>query len=240
MRKYGLIGKPLSHTFSPRYFAEKFKNQNIADAEYKAYEIDSPELILDLFDKDILGLNVTIPFKETVIPYLDDLDETALSIMAVNTIKNIDGNLIGYNTDLYGFEKSIDPDYFNIGLKKALVLGTGGAAKAVKFVLNSHDFEVIFVSRSGSGMVYDNLTKSIIQSTSIIVNTTPLGMAPNVGLCPSIPYEFLTNKHLVYDLIYNPEKTLFLRNASAQNAIIQNGLTMLKLQAERSWEIWNE
>jgi len=240
MRKFGLIGYPLSHTFSPKYFEKKFREEGISDAEYKAYEIESPELILDLFDNDISGLNVTIPYKESVIPFLDDLDETALSIMAVNTIKKIGDELIGFNTDLYGFENSIDQSFWSKSAGKAIVLGTGGASKAIKHVLEAHGYEVILVSSSGNGLPYIQLDEKLIKNAVIIVNTTPVGMAPNANVCPSIPYEYLSNKHLVYDLIYNPEKTLFLKNASNRQASIQNGLAMLKLQAERSWEIWNE
>ncbi len=239
MRKFGLIGLSLTHTFSPRYFEEKFKNEGISNAEYKAYEIESPEEVIELFSNDILGLNVTIPYKESVIPFLDDLDDTALSIMAVNTIKKVGNDLIGFNTDLYGFDNSIDPEFWKLDKRKGIILGTGGASKAVKNVLENHDFEAILVSRSGNGMAYDELNEEVIQNASIIVNTTPLGMAPNINSCPSIPYLHITNEHLVYDLIYNPEKTLFLTLAGANGASVQNGLTMLKLQAERSWEIWN-
>jgi len=239
MRKFGLIGYPLSHSFSPKYFKEKFERESILNTEYKAYEIEYPEAIMDLFESGLEGLNVTIPYKETVIPFLDDLDKSALSIMAVNTIKKEGNNLIGYNTDLYGFENSIDESFWQRSERKGIILGTGGASKAIKSILSKYKFQTLLVSTSGKGLAYNDLTQDIIEIASIIINTTPLGMAPNVNSCPAIPYEFISDKHLVYDLIYNPEKTLFLSQASAQGASIQNGLAMLKLQAERSWQIWN-
>ncbi|NNE14417.1 MAG: shikimate dehydrogenase [Saprospiraceae bacterium] len=239
MRRFGLIGYPLTHSFSPSYFKNKFEKEDIQNTEYKLYPIEEVSQIMTLFESDILGLNVTIPYKESVIPFLDDLDMSALSVMAVNTIKNENGLWVGYNSDIFGFENSLDFDWFENKPKRCLILGTGGASKAVKKVMDNHEFETIFVSSSGNGMAYNDIDKSIIESVSIIVNTTPLGMAPNIEKYPLIPYEYLSDQHLAYDLIYNPEKTVFLNSASAHNARIQNGLPMLKLQAEKSWEIWN-
>ncbi|MBT8232707.1 MAG: shikimate dehydrogenase [Saprospiraceae bacterium] len=239
MRRFGLIGYPLTHSFSPSYFKNKFEKEDIQNTEYKLYPIEEVSQIMTLFESDILGLNVTIPYKESVIPFLDDLNMSALSVMAVNTIKNENGLWVGYNSDIFGFENSLDFDWFENKPKRCLILGTGGASKAVKKVMDNHEFETIFVSSSGNGMAYNDIDKSIIESVSIIVNTTPLGMAPNIEKYPLIPYEYLSDQHLAYDLIYNPEKTVFLNSASAHNARIQNGLPMLKLQAEKSWEIWN-
>jgi len=237
--KYGLIGYPLSHSFSPGYFTEKYKKLGIENTEYKAYPIDDINKVCGLVDSGISGFNVTIPYKEQVIPFLDDISEEAKSIGAVNTIKVVDGKLIGYNTDVYGFEESLKSQLGNAKIKKALILGTGGASKAVFYVLKKMGIEPTLVSRRAPHLTYDDLSEDIMSSHNLIVNTTPLGMSPNYNSCPSVPYDFLTEKHFLYDLVYNPEKSLFLKNGESQHCNIKNGYDMLILQAERSFEIWN-
>jgi shikimate dehydrogenase len=239
MRKYGLIGFPLSHSFSPGYFKVKFEKEQINDAEYKSYAIDKIEKFLDLVSDGLIGLNVTIPYKEKVIPYLDQLDETAKAVQAVNTIKVINGKLIGYNTDVYGFQISLESFLEDDLPSSALILGTGGAAKAVEYVLNRLRIKYSYVSRNPAFITYSELSKEIIQNHRLIINTTPLGMSPNIDSFPSIPYDAITSKHFFYDLVYNPEKTLFLIKAQKFGARIKNGKDMLHLQAEKSWQIWN-
>jgi len=236
---YGLIGFPLSHTFSPVYFKDKFLKEGILNTRYQAFEIENVSAFLALLEQGVLGLNVTIPFKEKVIQYLDEIEESAQIIGAVNTIKNVEGRLIGYNTDVFGFEESLKPLLNKKMKKQAIIFGSGGASKAVQFVLKKLDFKYRVVSRSRGDLMYDELTEIVFNNTSIIINTTPLGTFPKVDQCPDIPYEFLNASHLVYDLIYNPKKTLFLSNAEAQGATIKNGYQMLELQAEKSWHIWN-
>lgn len=239
MHKFGLIGYPLSHSFSPGYFKQKFENEGIRDTEYKAYPIDKVEKFLQLIDDGVSGLNVTIPYKEQVIPFLDKLDEIAKAVQAVNTIKYVNGQLEGYNTDVYGFGKSLE---FFLGEEipeSALILGTGGAAKAVEFVLRQFKIKYTFVSRNPGFLTYEELNAEMINNHKLIINTTPLGMSPNIDLYPQIPYEAITHQHFFYDLIYNPEKTLFLIKAEEKGAHIKNGKDMLHLQAEKSWQIWN-
>lgn len=250
--KYGLIGYPLSHSFSKKYFTEKFEKENISDCEYNLYPIDNidqlPQLIAD--NPALCGLNITIPYKESVIPYLDELDETAKAVGAVNCIKIVSGTeykvsrLIGFNTDVYGFRQSIKP-FLEIQHERALILGTGGASKAVAFVLKEIGIECFFVSRnkeqdSGNKIfLYEELTDYIISAFKLIVNTTPLGMYPNVNVAPEIPYQSLLPSHLLYDLVYNPAETEFLKRGKLQGASTVNGLSMLHLQAEEAWTIWN-
>lgn len=238
--KLGLIGYPLGHTFSPSYFSSKFQKLGISASEYLAYPIERIELIEKIFDKGIDGLNVTIPYKEKVIPYLDELSNEAYEINAVNTIDIRDGRKIGYNTDAYGFEVSLKDLIGNTKINKALVLGSGGASKAINFVLKKLDIEYQIVSRSNRYLTYDSLTDSIIDEHKLIINTTPLGMYPNEQECPKLPYSALSEKHFLYDLVYNPEKTLFLKKGELQGCSIKNGFEMLVLQAEKSWEIWNQ
>ena len=237
-RKFGLIGYPITHSFSPGYFSHKFESEGILDADYSLYPLSRIEEFLAL--KGMTGVNVTIPYKEQVIPYLDNLSKDARAIGAVNTIKYTrTGETCGYNTDCYGFQHSL------LGINKdkpprnALVLGTGGAAKAVWYVLNQLEVPFSTVSRSKGDLQYSDLTPTIIADHQLIVNTTPLGMAPKIDACPEIPYEALSSEHILYDLIYNPEKTLFLIKGEASGATIKNGLEMLQLQAEKAWEIWN-
>jgi shikimate dehydrogenase len=261
--KLGLIGYPLSHSFSPTYFAEKFKELKIQDSEYLAYSIDKIGKINEIFDLGVTGLNVTIPYKEQVIPYLDELSEEAAEIGAVNTIKIENDRKVGYNTDVNGFQASLLKQLGDVTIDKALILGSGGASKAVKFVLRKlgidykivsrrENFEAEVIQRNDNQelgrkefrkeefLTYQRLDEKIIQEHKLIVNTTPLGMYPNVDNCPSIPYEGLTKKHFLYDLVYNPEKTLFLMKGESVGSSIKNGNDMLVLQAEKSWEIWNQ
>ncbi len=239
-RNFGLIGFPLSHTFSPSYFKAKFKKEKIKRAEYSAYQLEDISVIKDLMVSEAIeGMNVTIPHKETVIPFLDELSDEAKAIGAVNTITAKKGKLIGENTDVYGFEISLKKLLGNAKVQHSLILGTGGASKAVAFVLAKMNVKYDFVSRSTKkGLSYKHL-EGKLKNYQLIVNTTPLGMAPNVNTCPDLPYHEITSNHFFYDLIYNPEKTLFLERAASQGASIMNGHKMLILQAERSWEIWN-
>ena len=244
-RRFGLIGFPLSHSFSPGYFTAKFEREGITNCRYDAYPLPSLDLLPKLIAENprLEGLNVTIPYKSEVIPYLHILSEEAAAIGAVNVIKIKNGHLTGYNSDVYGFEKSLLnflPNPLQPGMK-ALVLGTGGAAKAVQFVLKKMGIPFLMVSRSpiDGGIVYEEISAEILQAHQLVINTTPLGMTPNLTACPSIPYELATPAHYFYDIVYNPEKTRFLALAEAAGCRIQNGLSMLYLQAERSWEIWN-
>ncbi|MFK8103759.1 MAG: shikimate dehydrogenase [Saprospiraceae bacterium] len=245
IKQLGLIGYPLSHSFSKRYFAEKFVNEAIPGWNYDLFPLESIEQFPSLIQQaNFVGLNVTIPYKEQVIPYLDEIDTAAAEIGAVNTIKFINGKLKGYNTDVYGFEQSLRGFITREAVsvpKQALVLGTGGAAKAVVYVLGKMGIKVQMVSRTGkaNGLAYEELTGNNIGDYQLIVNTTPLGMAPNIDAAPNIPYSELTKAHLCYDLVYNPEKTVFLTRGEERTCPIKNGLEMLVLQAEKSWEIWN-
>lgn len=238
--KLGLIGYPLTHSFSPSYFEEKFKELNIQDSEYLAYSIEEIGKISEVFESGVTGLNVTIPYKELVIPFLDELSEGAAEVGAVNTIKIENGLKIGYNTDVYGFQASLLEQLGDIKIEKALILGSGGASKAVKYVLNKLGIKYKIVSRKKIYLTYDKLDAKTVQAHKLIVNTTPLGMYPNVDNCPLIPYDGITNQHFLYDLVYNPEKTLFLRKGESAGCSIKNGNDMLVLQAEKSWEIWNQ
>ncbi len=246
---YGLLGYPLGHSFSKNYFNDKFASEGI-DAEYINFEIPSITDLKEVLDDhpELSGLNVTIPYKEQVMPYLDALDPEAEAIGAVNVIKILrsdsvdddDFELIGYNSDVVGFRNSLSP-LLTPERKKALILGTGGAAKAVRQGLISLGVEPVYVSRTArEGMLtYDDLTPEVMAEYKVIVNTTPLGMYPKVDACPPIPYEYLTPGHLLYDLIYNPDVTTFMKKGRAHGAEVKNGLEMLLLQAFESWRIWN-
>ncbi len=244
MRRFGLIGKNISYSFSKTYFSNKFESESIADASYDNFDLKT---ILDFEgllknNPDLVGLNVTIPYKETIISYLDILSKKVQKIGAVNTIKiTNNGELIGFNTDCYGFEESLKP-LLEKHHKRALILGTGGASKAIAFVLENLKIHYKFVSRkeTKTGFTYNQLNNSIIENYQIIINCTPLGTFPNINYCPDIPYDFITEKHLLYDLIYNPSETLFLKKGKAKGAKTCNGLKMLELQAEKAWEIWNK
>lgn len=239
IRKYGLIGYPLTYSFSPSYFASKFEEKRIVDAEYQSFPVEQIEDIKGLIDSGILGFNVTIPYKEQIIPYLDKLSDAAKTIGAVNTVHIVDGKLIGYNTDVYGLENSLYRLLDGVCVKKALILGTGGASKACQYVLDQMGIEYRLVSRNPKYLTYDQLDAEIMAEHTLIINTTPLGTSPDVDTCPDIPYKLLGDSHFVFDLVYNPEKSLFLTRAEAQGAAIINGLSMLHDQADESWKIWN-
>lgn len=246
MKKFGLIGYPLSHSFSKKHFSEKFQKEQIDDCQYELYPMEHissfPELIIA--DEEIAGINVTIPHKLGVMAYLNDLDEAAAEIGAVNCvdIRRENGKTVlkGYNTDAYGFEASLLP-FLKAHHTKALVFGDGGAAKAVKYVLNKLGISFLVVTRTPAEgtILYDAVDEQLLEEYTVLINTTPLGMSPNVEHCPPIPYGSITEKHLAYDLVYNPELTKFLELSAASGAAIKNGLEMLYLQAERSWYIWN-
>ena len=243
MALYGLIGHPLSHSFSKKYFENKFKDASLSGNEYQLFDIDNighlPDIIAQ--NPNLKGLNVTIPYKEAVIKYLDYLDESARKVGAVNVIKIDNGHLSGYNSDYYGFEKSLLEWFPDAAKAKAVILGTGGASKAVMTVLGNHQIPFTLVSRtkSSEAISYDELNNSsIVSDSQLIINTTPLGMSPNLDGHPDINYEQLTGSHYVSDLIYNPEETAFLKKAYRQGAKIKNGYEMLELQAEKSWDIW--
>ncbi|MDB4710965.1 shikimate dehydrogenase [Flavobacteriales bacterium] len=244
MKNFGLIGYPLSHSFSKKFFSEKFNSECI-DAKYTNYEISSINEFSKLFKNHTIdGLNVTIPYKEAVIPFLDDLDDISSSVGAVNTIVPLfkDGSHIlkGFNTDVYGFHQSIRT-LLKSHHQKALVLGTGGASKSIEYVLKKYGITVNFISRtknSPTNFSWDELNNNMVKHHGIIVNTTPLGMFPNENLAFPFPYEYLTSNHLVIDLIYNPKETLFLKRSKLNGAQILNGEKMLINQALKSWEIW--
>jgi len=247
MKIFGLIGKKLDHSFSPQYFRQKFCNEKITDAKYQLYPLnhitDFPLLLQD--NPDIAGLNVTIPYKTDIIFFLDSLSPAVKEIGAVNTIKfkslSTGLQLIGHNTDYLGFSESIKP-LLKPYHTKALVLGTGGSSKAVQFGLKKLNIDFLMVSRnpySINQIHYSKLTKKIMNEYKIIINTTPLGMFPAVGQKPDIDYSLLTPQHLLYDLIYNPDQTMFLNEGKKNGCQIKNGLEMLQIQAEYSWKIWN-
>ncbi|MDO5608777.1 MAG: shikimate dehydrogenase [Capnocytophaga sp.] len=241
---FALVGRNISYSFSRKYFSEKFEKEHITNTEYINFDIASIEELIPLVSQyqRLAGMNVTIPYKEEIIPFLSELDETAQEIGAVNTIKILEGNkLKGYNTDYYGFSKSLEP-YLQSHHNKALILGTGGASKAVAYALKNLGIEYRFVSRNPQlgQLSYTALSASIMEHYTLLINTTPVGTYPNVADCPSIPYEYISEKHLLYDLIYNPEKTTFLKNGETRKATIANGYPMLVLQAEKAWEIWGE
>ena len=240
MKKYGLIGKTLSHSFSKLFFEDFFRKNQI-DAKYSNIELNNIYEINKLFTSNYNGLNVTIPFKEKIIPFLDELSKEANSIGAVNTIQFKSGKKIGYNTDIFGFKNSVKPFITNRH-ERAIIFGTGGASKAVNFVLNSMGIDVIFISRNPKNeneFSYNNMNKDMINSCKMLVNCTPIGTYPNIDEQFNLPYNYLSVDHLVVDLIYNPSKTVLLKKAEEQGAVILNGYSMLKEQALKSWSIWN-
>ena len=248
MVRFGLIGHPLGHSFSKTYFSEKFDREGI-DACYENFDVDNLEALRTLLQQhpDLCGVNVTIPYKEAILPYLDILDPVAAEVGAVNTVKVMgNGQLKGYNTDVIGIEKTLHGDHAMhlLWLNKpfALLLGTGGASKAVQYVLKKMGLPYHIVSRSieRGHYTYTDVTPEIIQNHQLIINATPVGMAPHFNEAPMIPYEALTTEHVLFDLIYNPEETRFLKHGREQGATIINGLTMLHAQAEASWAIWNQ
>ncbi|MFV8342739.1 shikimate dehydrogenase family protein [Flavobacterium sp. XS2P39] len=243
-KRFGLLGRNINYSFSKGYFTDKFNNENFTGCTYENFDIPEiaafPEIIGNT--SDLTGLNVTIPYKETVIPFLDKLSKKAAQIGAVNTIKiTKKGKLKGYNTDYYGFKKSLEP-LLQPYHKKALILGTGGASKGVAFALDELNIPYTFVSREAkeNAIDYDRVNATTFDNYQIIINSTPVGTSPNVDAFPLIPYEFFTDKHIAYDLIYNPAETQFLKKAAAQGAQIKNGLDMLIFQAEKAWKIWNK
>lgn len=243
MHNYGLIGKSLKHSFSEGYFTKKFVDLRLKDFSYKNYEIESIEGLKELIAANhLLGLNITIPYKEEVLPLLDTIDVQAQQIGAVNCIAMKDSKLIGYNTDVYGFSQSIKP-FLDNRHERALILGTGGASKAVAFALKQIGVEVFFVSSRPTNsrpntFTYSELNAAIFNAFKLIVNCSPVGTFPALDEAPTLPYEFLTADHFVYDLVYNPAETKLLRLAKEKGCMTMNGYSMLQLQAEKSWEIW--
>ena len=242
---YGLLGKNISYSFSRGYFSEKFKTLGYTNHNYVNFDLQHIDELAEVLKKDketISGINVTIPYKEEVMQYLNSIDEDAKNIGAVNTLKFLeDGSIKGFNTDYYGFKNSIQP-LMEKHHTKALILGSGGASKAIAYAFEKMGVDYKFVSRSKKSvdfLTYQELNKEIIEDYTIIVDSTPLGTYPDVETRPDIPYEYLSDKHLLYDLTYNPEVTTFLRLGKEKGATIKNGYQMLELQAEKSWEIWN-
>ena len=250
MRQFGLIGYPLSHSFSQKFFTEKFLHENIVNANYNNFPISSMESFAALWveNPNLEGLNVTIPYKKEVIPFLQHSSTVVQAIQACNCIRKFNNELYGYNTDVIGFEKSLLP-FLQPHHTHALILGTGGASAAVQWVLQKLNIQYQVVSRKASAieanteikasLSYDQLPASVIESHTLIINTSPLGMYPNVNEAPPIAYEGITAQHHLYDLVYNPTETLFMQKGLEKGASVQNGLAMLHIQAEESWTIWN-
>jgi shikimate dehydrogenase len=243
---FGLIGYPLSHSFSKKYFSDKFLKEGIKNCYYELFPLKTieefPKLINDF--PNLKGINVTLPYKESVLSFLDEIDEDAKEVGAVNTIKIESGKLSGYNTDVYGFENSLVHFMEKNPLKpihNALILGTGGASKGMKYVLKKLKFSYLMVSRNRKkgDLTYEDLDEKILSNCQLIVNTTPLGMAPKTNDFPKLDYDKLNSNHFLFDLVYNPEKTVFLAKGIEQGCSVINGLSMLYLQAEKAWEIWN-
>lgn len=243
MKIYGLIGKSLSHSFSKKYFEKKFASEGLSDAEYRNFEITDPELQVPELKKiqGLSGLNVTIPYKTEILRFCDFLTDECREIKAGNCIKIENGKWTAYNTDVTGFENTFSP-HLTAHHKKALILGTGGASKAVAFVLKKMQIPFLFVSRKSEAdavINYKEVTKNILEEFPVVINTTPVGMFPGQENFPDLPYQFITPENYFFDLIYNPEKTLFLEKAEQKGATIVNGAGMLEIQAEESWKIWN-
>ena len=259
MRIFGLIGYPLPHSFSKKYFTEKFERERLKDIVYQLFEVKDIERGLKYVLEEnptLCGLNITIPHKQNIIPLLNELDESAKAVGAVNCIriesrtKNQEPRtkLIGYNTDVYGFEVSLKK-HLKSHHKNALILGTGGASKAAEYVLKKNEIKYQLVSRGlsptlskgeGADLTYKKISKEILINHTLIINASPVGMYPNISAAPEIPYEYLNKNHLLFDMVYNPEETLFMKKGKQQGATVVNGLEMLHLQAEKAWEIWNE
>lgn len=241
----GLIGKTLAHSFSKKYFEEKFRKENISGCSYQNFELSNISGFKDLIknNSELKGLNITYPYKEEVLPFLDSIDEEAKKMGAVNCVKINDGKTKGYNTDAYGFRQSIKP-FLEPKHNKALIFGTGGSSKAIAYSLQQIGVEFYLVTsqktkKTENTFFYSELSPFVLSQFLLLVNCTPLGMFPEINNCPQIPYDCVTEDHLAYDLIYNPEETLFLKQCKAKGAITINGLSMLQWQAEKSWEIWN-
>jgi shikimate dehydrogenase len=241
MRKFGLLGKTLGYSFSKKFFESYFKKHAI-EAQFDNYEIDSIEQVTHVFQENLSGLTVTIPYKKAIIPFLDELSDEVKAIGAVNVIQFKGGKKIGHNTDAFGFHQSIKP-FLTFQHERALILGTGGASKAVAHVFNSLGIDVIYCSRNPKGpkeFSYELLNEYMVNACKVIVNCTPLGTFPNTDECINLPFEHLTPEHLVVDLVYNPPKTTFLLKAEGNGATILNGESMLKEQALKAWSIWNK
>lgn len=248
MKTYGLIGYKLGHSFSRSFFTEKFRNEGLTEHEYVNFELDSIEEFPSVFaqGKSICGLNCTIPYKQQIMQFMNEIDPEAAEIGAVNTVKIIDQNgkriLKGYNTDLYGFENSLRP-MLEDKHRRALILGTGGASKAIRFLFDRMGISFLSATTRGEKgdreISYSELSHDIMDEYLIVVNATPLGTFPKVDTCPDIPYHWINRDHVFYDLVYNPAETLFLKKGKEQGAKVKNGLEMLHLQALKSWEIWN-
>ncbi|NBC59064.1 MAG: shikimate dehydrogenase [Bacteroidetes bacterium] len=241
MHKFGLIGKDIDYSFSKTYFTQKFDNLNI-DATYENFDIDNILKLKSVLirEKKLKGLNVTIPYKQSVIEFLDQLDQTAKAVGAVNTIKIVQNKLYGYNTDVFGFMSALFP-LLEKHHQKALVLGSGGASKAICYALKSFDIDYKIVSRqpANNQIHYNDINKNTMNAHYLIINCTPLGTYPNIDESPDIPYTYLNQKHFLFDLVYNPKVSTFLAQGNNQGAKICNGYDMLRFQAEKSWEIWN-
>lgn len=241
-RRFGLIGKDINYSFSPSFFTTFFDKNELA-ASYELCDIPSIDEVSSLFSSDYSGFNVTIPYKESIIPFLDEIDPTATAIGAVNVVAFKEGKTIGYNTDAFGFHQSIKP-FLTFQHERALLLGTGGASKAVEFVFKQIGLDVIHISRNPNDrpkfFSYEDINEHMLRACKVVVNCTPMGTFPNIDKCPDFPFEFLTEEHLIIDLIYNPAKTKFLENAQNRGATILNGESMLREQALKSWEIWNQ
>ncbi len=242
MRRFGLIGKTLKHSFSKNYFTQKFRSDQISDCRYDIFELPSITELPHLVNRypDLEGINITIPYKEEVLSFLDEKSKVVQEIGACNCIQVVNGRLHGYNTDVTGFKNSLQPK-LKPGHKKALILGSGGAAKAVKYALKELEIDFLVVSRRKEfgDLGYQEVNEEILKQYTLVINTTPLGMYPNIHEAPPIPYEFLTPQHFLFDLTYNPEKTTFLQQGESRGAQIANGYEMLVIQAEESWQIWN-
>lgn len=243
-KRFGLLGRNIGYSFSKGFFTDKFKNENFENCTYENFDVEEISALTEIITDtaDLTGLNVTIPYKEAVLPFLDKLSKKALLIGAVNTIKfTKKGKLKGYNTDYYGFKKSIEPLLLEHH-KKALILGTGGASKAVAFALKELNIAYTFVSRKASENTidYEGVNASTFDNYQIIINSTPIGTSPDINLFPLIPYKYFTDKHIAFDLIYNPVETQFLKKAKKNGSQIKNGSEMLIYQAEKAWKIWNK
>lgn len=246
MRKFGLIGYPLGHSFSKKYFSEKFQRENIPDCLYENYQLTNISQVNEMVEnvQELCGFNVTIPYKSEIIPFLSKIDAEAKEIGAVNVVKilRVRGStrLFGFNSDITGIRVSLQP-YIDKKRKNAIILGTGGSSKAVSYVLGKWGFNIITVSRSkkNGAVMYEELTSQSIYNADIIVNATPLGMFPDINTSPEIRYDLLNSRHLLFDLVYNPEQTMFLKMGEKQGCITVSGIKMLFAQAERAWEIWN-
>ena len=242
MKQFGLIGRNISYSFSKGYFADKFKNENIVGSTYDVFDLQQIQDVEKVFEiEGLKGFNVTIPYKQEIMAYLDELSPEAAAIGAVNTVLIQNGKKIGHNTDCFGFKTSLQP-LLESHHTKALVLGFGGAAKAVVYILEQLGIQYKVVSRTkkDDNLSYDELNQDILNEYSVIINCSPIGTFPNITDAPNIPYQFINEKHLLYDLIYNPEVTQFLQNGLENGAKIKNGYEMLVQQAEKSWEIWNK